>query len=158
MKKIRSNISLPHYHWMSNIWLWLVKPCCISSLSSSVARVGGAGGARAPPHWLVKYAKSHVFCAFEADFLWKIENSPPHAKRAPPETFEVAKFWKKNRLELRRRPFFFFFFFFFFFGDHLILGEKKRLNFGFRRKNHTEFWRRPFFFFFFFFFFFLEIT
>ena len=35
--------------------------------TSSVAR-GGAGGARAP-HWLVKYAKSHVFCAFEADFL-----------------------------------------------------------------------------------------
>ena len=37
-------------------------------LCSSVAR-GGAGGARAPPHWLVKYAKTHVFCAFEADFL-----------------------------------------------------------------------------------------
>ena len=29
---------------------------------------GGAGGARAP-QWLVKYAKSHAFCAFEADFL-----------------------------------------------------------------------------------------
>ena len=34
---------------------------------SSVAR-GGRGGS-SPPHWLVKYAKSHVFCAFEADFL-----------------------------------------------------------------------------------------
>ena len=34
---------------------------------SSVAR-GGAGGLE-PPHWLVKYAKSHVFCAFEADFM-----------------------------------------------------------------------------------------
>ena len=35
--------------------------------ASSVAR-GEAGGLE-PPHWLVKYAKSHVFCAFEADFL-----------------------------------------------------------------------------------------
>ena len=35
--------------------------------TSSVAR-GGAGGLE-PPHWLVKYAKTHVFCAFEADFL-----------------------------------------------------------------------------------------
>ena len=34
--------------------------------SSSVAR-GKAGGLE-PPHWLVKYAKSHVFGAFEADF------------------------------------------------------------------------------------------
>ena len=40
----------------------------VSRPPSSVAR-GGAGGARAPPHWLVKYAKTHVFCAFEADFL-----------------------------------------------------------------------------------------
>ena len=33
-----------------------------------VAKPGVAGGLE-PPHWLVKYAKSHVFCAFEADFL-----------------------------------------------------------------------------------------
>ena len=33
-------------------------------VSSSVARGGSS-----PPHWLVKYAKKHVFCAFEADFL-----------------------------------------------------------------------------------------
>ena len=39
---------------------------CDLFASSSVAR-GGAGGARAD--WLVKYAKTHVFCAFEADFL-----------------------------------------------------------------------------------------
>ena len=38
--------------------------------------------------------------------------------------------------------------FFFFFGDHLILGGKIGLNFGFRPKIHSEFWRRPFFFFF----------
>ena len=36
---------------------------------SSVARGGGGGGGSSPPHWLVKYAKSHVFCDFEADFL-----------------------------------------------------------------------------------------
>ena len=42
------------------------------------------GGGLEPPHWLVKYAKTHVFCAFEADFLWKMENSPPHTKIAPP--------------------------------------------------------------------------
>ena len=33
---------------------------------SSVAR--GGGGGLEPPHWLVKYSKSHVFNAFEADF------------------------------------------------------------------------------------------
>ena len=37
----------------------------------------GGGRARAPPHWFVKYSKSHVFGAFEADFWWKIKNSPP---------------------------------------------------------------------------------
>ena len=37
------------------------------AVTSSVAR--GGGGGLEPPHWLVKYAKSHVFCAFEADFL-----------------------------------------------------------------------------------------
>ena len=46
--------------------------------SSSVVR-GGRGGLE-PPHWLVKYAKSHVFVAFEADFWLKIENSPPQRK------------------------------------------------------------------------------
>ena len=45
-----------------------------------------------------------------------MENSPPHTKRAPPQTFELAKFWKKNRPEFWRRPFFFFY--------HLILGGK----------------------------------
>ena len=35
------------------------------STIGSVAR--GAGGLE-PPHWLVKYAKSHVFGAFKADF------------------------------------------------------------------------------------------
>ena len=74
-----------------------------------------------------------------------MENSPPHAKRAPPQKLELAKFWKKNRLEFWRRPFFFFFFFFWRSPN---FGRKKPLNFGFRPKNHSEFWRRRFFFFF----------
>ena len=81
-------------------------------------------------------------------FCEKLKIAPPHAKRAPPETFELVKFWKNNRLEFWRRPFFFFFFFFFYWRS-LDFGRKKRLNFGFRPKNHSEFWRRPFFFFFF---------
>ena len=36
-------------------------------LHSSVAR--GGGGGSSPRHWLVKYAKSHLFGGFEADFL-----------------------------------------------------------------------------------------
>ena len=80
----------------------------VHRVRSSVAR-GGRGGS-SPLHWLVKYAKSHVFCAFEADFLLKMENSPPPYEKSPPQTFKLAKFWKKNRPEFWRRPFFFFFF------------------------------------------------
>ena len=128
--------------------------------TSSVAR-GGRGGLE-PPHWLVKYAKSHVFCAFEADFLWEMENSPPSIVW----TCEIGR---KIALSFGEDLFFFFW-------DHLILGgknvwildfgrkitlkfgedlffwrssdfgRKKRLNFGFRPKNHSEVWRRPFFF------------
>ena len=80
-----------------------------------------------------------IFCE-----KWKI--APPHSKGAPPQTFELAKLGRKITLNFGEDLFFFFFFFF---GDHLILGGKKRLNFGFRPKNYSEFWRRPFFFFFF---------
>ena len=45
----------------------------------SVAR---GGGGLEPPHWSEKYAKSHVFGAFEADFCSKYENSP-----LPPKGF-----------------------------------------------------------------------
>ena len=100
---------------------------------SSVARGG---------HWLVKYAKSHDFCAFEADFLWKMENSPPIRKEPPLKRLNLRN-REKNRPEFWRRPFFFFFFFW----RSPNFGRKKRLNFGFRLKNHSEFWRRPFFFF-----------
>ena len=37
-------------------------------LPSSVAGRGGGGGGLEPPHWLVKYAKSHLFGGFEVDF------------------------------------------------------------------------------------------
>ena len=78
------------------------------STTSSVAR-GGAGGLE-PPHWLVKYAKSHLFGGFEADFLWKIENSPPVGKQ-PPLKRSNFRFRPKNQAQNRWRPFFFFFFF-----------------------------------------------
>ena len=42
---------------------------------SRVAR--GAEGGCSPPHWQEKYAKYHVFSAFEAGFCSKNENSPP---------------------------------------------------------------------------------
>ena len=74
---------------------------------SSVAR-GGRGGLE-PPHWLVKYAKSHVFGAFEADFLWKIENSPP-LENSPPQTFEFRISAEKS-VSISVKTFSFFFFF-----------------------------------------------
>ena len=40
---------------------------------SNVAREG-----LQTPHWPEKYAKYHVFSAFEADFCSKIENRPPN--------------------------------------------------------------------------------
>ena len=80
-----------------------------------------------------------------------MENSPPHTKRAPPQTFELAKLGRKITLNFGEDLLFFFFFFFFWRSPEF--GRKKPLNFGFRPKNHSEFWRRPFFFFFFFFFF-----
>ena len=52
---------------------------------------GGDGeGGLEPPHQLVKYAKSHVFDAFKADFWWKIENSPPKRNWVP-------KLWSRCR-------------------------------------------------------------
>ena len=51
-------------------------PFCMLNFSS-VARGGGGEGGLSPPHWPVKYAKSHVFGAFEADFCWKNKNSHP---------------------------------------------------------------------------------
>ena len=48
--------------------------------TSSVARGARGGGGSRPPHWPIKYAKSHVLGAFEADFRRKNENSPPPKK------------------------------------------------------------------------------
>ena len=75
-----------------------------------------------------------------------MENSPPHTKRAPPQTFELAKLGRKITLNFGEDLFFFVFFLFWRSSN---FWRKKPLNFGFRPKNHSEFWRRPFFFFFF---------
>ena len=124
--------------------------------SSSIARGGGGGrGGLEPPHWLVKYAKSHVFVAFEANFWLKIENSPP-PKENGCRSREVDvvmrcekafEFWilaeKSNPISVKT---------FFFFGDHLFLGwktwisefgRKIRLNFG--EDLFFFFWRPPVF-------------
>ena len=72
---------------------------------SNVAR--GGGGGLQPLNWLVKYAKSHVFWAFEADFLRKMENSPPpHLKTAPLKRLNLRN-WTKNQSQFWWRPFFF---------------------------------------------------
>ena len=103
-------------------------------ISSSVAR--GGGGARAS-HWLVKYAKSHHFGGFEAEFLRKIENSPPYWKTAPPQTFGFP-IWAEKSASISAKTFFFW--------RPLDFGRKKPLNFRFRPKNQPQFRRRPFFF------------
>ena len=46
-------------------------------MGSSVAWGEGGRVGLEPPHWPEKYAKSHVFSAFEADFCSRNENSPP---------------------------------------------------------------------------------
>ena len=129
--------------------------------SSSVARGGSS-----LPHWLVKYAKLHVFGGFEADFWWKIENSPPHRKTAPLKRLNF-RVWPKNQSKFWWRPFFFlettWFWIentlslnfgedrFFFFGDHLILGGKNVCIPEFGQKISLNFGEDLFFFF-------LEIT
>ena len=104
---------------------------CIN-IPSSVAR-----GGLETPHWLVKYAKSHVLCAFEADFLRKMENSPPIRKQ-PPSNDWFCEIGRKISLDIGEDLFFFW--------DHLILGKKNLWISDFGRKI-TQFWWRPFFFF-----------
>ena len=104
--------------------------------------VAWPGGGLEPPHWIVKYAKSHVFGAFEADILWKIENSPPIGKQ-PPLIRLNFRFRPKTQSQFRWRPFFFFFW------RPPDFGLKKRLNFRFWSKNQSQFRWRPSFFFFF---------
>ena len=82
-----------------------------------------------PPHWFVKYAKSHVFNAFDA---------PPHRKTAPPQTFEFPNLAEKSVSILTKT--------FFFFGDHLILGGKKLRISDFGRKIRLNFGEDLFFF------------
>ena len=88
--------------WHKEFWLWV----------SSVDR--GAGGS-SPPHWPEKYAKWHVFSAFEADFFSKHENSLPEGIWWPScEGFAVIR-------------------------------AEEPLNFRFRPKNPSQFWWGPFF-------------
>ena len=103
------------------------------SRTSSVAR-GGAGGLEPPPHWLVKYVKSHVFCAFEAEFLWKIGNSPP-------SNVWICEIGRKISVNFGEDLFFFFW-------DHLILGGKNVWISDFGRKITLNFSEDLFFFFF----------
>ena len=80
-------------------------------------RSQGGGGARAPPHWPFKYAKSHVFGAFEAGFWWKNENSPPKGIWVPKlwsscrdlasKTVWTSEFGRKIRLNFGEDLFFF---------------------------------------------------
>ena len=99
------------------------------SVVSSVAREGFE-----PPHWPKKYAKYHVFSAFEADFCSKNENSPPteigdeklwrtccdldhgHHLKLLRKTdwillktffFEITWFWTEKPIKIWWRPFFF---------------------------------------------------
>ena len=101
------------------------------SVTSSVARKGRGG--LEPPHWLVKYSKSHVFNVLRPIFCEKLKIASPTGKQPPLKRLNF-RIWPKNQTQFRRRPFFFFFF-----GDHLFLGgknlriselsEKFRLNF-----------------------------
>ena len=75
------------------VWFFLFYFATISS----VAR-GGGGGSSSLPHWHVKYAKSHVFGAFEADILWKFENSPP-------TNVWISDFGRKISLNFGEDPF-----------------------------------------------------
>ena len=135
---------------------WSIQSCIVQSTvcsqanetTSSVAR-GGREGAWAP-HWLVKYAKSNVFGAFEADFWWKIKNSPPKGNWVPKlwrscKVYVVIRskkrlnfrFWWKMQSKFRWRPFFFFF------RRSPVFGRIKRLNFQGFREIPSQFLDKP---------------
>ena len=90
----------------------------------------------------MKYAKLHVFGAFEGDFLLKIENSTPHRNTAPPQTFEIPISAAKS-VSISVKTFFFLF------GDHLVLGGKSVGISDFGRKISLNFGEGLFFFLFF---------
>ena len=82
------------------------------------------------------------FCAFEADFLEKMENSPP-IRKEPPSNVWICEIGRKITLNFGGDLFFFFS------GDHLILGGKNRWISDFGRKTTLNFGEDLFFFFFF---------
>ena len=81
---------------------------------SSVAR--GAGGS-SPLHWLVKYAKSHVFGALRPIFCEKLKIAPPPPQEnSPPSNVWISDFGRNISLNFGEDLFF-------------VFGRKKRLNF-----------------------------
>ena len=111
-------------------------------VSSSIAK----GGARAP-HWREKYAKYHVFSAFETDFCSKNENSPPPMGIGMRTCEGLAVIWTKSKVKTGV-----------FFWTSPEGGQKNRLNLGedlffvlfwrtppFRRKNRFNFGEDLFF-------------
>ena len=116
---------------------------------------GGDGGDASPPTSLkltILAEKSASISNNSAPFR---DASPPTSRnpRIPVKTFffffffffflETTWFWAKKKVWIsdfgRKITLKFGEDLFFFFGDHLILGEKKRLNFRFRPKNHSQF-------------------
>ena len=116
-------------------------------MNSSVARRGAGGGARAlPNHWPKKYAKSHVFGAFEGDFCSKTENSPPKRDLRAEVVKELPWFGPKKPTQFRWKPFF----------EITCFWAEKTFEFPILAENTTQFRWRPFFLFIYFLF--LEIT
>ena len=119
--------------------LWKIYP-------TSVAYSQGGGGARAPPHWPVKYAKSHVFGE-------KMKTVPPKGNWVPKlwsrcrdsawKSVWISDFGLKIRLNFGKDLFLFFFFL-----EITCFWAEKAFefrNFGFWPKNLSQFRWRPFF-------------
>ena len=101
------------------------------AVNSRVTRGGSS------PPLAREVCKIACFLCFEADFLWKIENSPPIQKQPPLKRLNLLN-WTKNQSQFRWRAFFW---------RTPDFGRKKPLNFGLRPKNHSQFQWRPFYFF-----------
>ena len=99
--------------------------------------VADLGGDASPPTSL----KVTILAKKSASIL---NNSAPVRDASPPTSLNLTH-PAENSLSISVKTFFFYLIFF---GDHLILGEKKRLSFRLRPKNHSQFRWRPFFFFF----------
>ena len=63
------------HHKLVEFWFYIIIWFYVAT--NLILRSQGGRGARTP-HWPEKYAKYHVFRAFEANFCSKNENSPPN--------------------------------------------------------------------------------